>query len=120
MFYLLLVVPFLFCFLARFIAVVSFVLYMILAPFSPLIPPTRFAFCLYLFVYFCYCCLYLFCLLNQSRNKGEGWSTANLFKPPSNFIADRLKAALLFWFFSDFKCGVPLFIIILVVFKYKK
>ena len=29
------------------------------------------------------------------------------FKPPSNFIADRPKAALLFWFFSDFRCGVP-------------
>ena len=37
----------------------------------------------------------------------------------SNFIAGRPKAALLFWFFSDFRCGVPLFIIILVIYKYK-
>ena len=29
------------------------------------------------------------------------------------------KAALLFWFFGDFRCGVPLFIVILVMYKYK-
>ena len=28
-------------------------------------------------------------------------------------------AALLLWFFGDFRCGVPLFIDILVVYKYK-
>ena len=26
---------------------------------------------------------------------------------------------LLFWFFGDFRCGVPLFIVILVMYKYK-
>ena len=36
-----------------------------------------------------------------------------------NFIAGRPKAALLFWFFGDFRCGVPLFIVILVIYKYK-
>ena len=36
------------------------------------------------------------CLRNQGRTKGEGWSTANWLKPPSNFIAGRPKAALLF------------------------
>ena len=40
--------------------------------------------------------------------------------PHCNFIAGRPKAALLFWFFGDFRCGVPLFIVILVVYKYKK
>ena len=30
----------------------------------------------------------------------------------------RPKAALLFWFFGDFRCGVPLFIVILVIYKY--
>ena len=50
------------------------------------------------------------CLKNQGRTKGEGWS-----KPPSNFIAGRPKAALLFWFFGGFRCGVPLFIVILVI-----
>ena len=28
----------------------------------------------------------------------------------SNFIAGRPKAALLFWFFGDFRCGVLLFL----------
>ena len=55
--------------------------------------------------------------MNQGRTKGEDWSTANKVKSPSNFIADRLKAAPLFWFFSDFKFGVPLFIVILVIYK---
>ena len=37
---------------------------------------------------------------------GEGWSTTNKSKPPSNFIAGRPKAALLFWFHGGFRCGV--------------
>ena len=32
----------------------------------------------------------------------------NLVKAPSNFIAGRPKAALLFWFFCDFRCDWPL------------
>ena len=36
--------------------------------------------------------------------------------PPSNFTAGRPKAALLFWFFGGFRCGVPLFIVMLVVY----
>ena len=35
---------------------------------------------------------------------------------PSNFIAGRPKAALLFWFFGGFRCGVLLFINMLVVY----
>ena len=35
-----------------------------------------------------------------------------------NFIAGRPKAALLFWFFGDFRCGVSLFIVILVIYEY--
>ena len=45
------------------------------------------------------------CLRNQGRTKGEGWSTANQLKPPSNFYCWPSKAALLFWFFGDFRCG---------------
>ena len=37
---------------------------------------------------------------------------------PSNFIAGRPKAALLFWFFGDFRC-VLLSMVILVIYKYK-
>ena len=35
----------------------------------------------------------------------------------SNFIAGRSKTALLFWFFSGFRCGVWLFFVILVRYK---
>ena len=57
--------------------------------------------------------------MNQSRIKDEGWSTENKFKPPTNIIASRPKAALPFWFFGDFRCDVPLFIVILVIYEYK-
>ena len=39
--------------------------------------------------------------------------------PPCNFIAGRPTAALLCSFFGDFRCGAPLFIVILVIYKYK-
>ena len=54
------------------------------------------------------------CLVNL-QVKAE--SRARVGRPqPSNFIAGRPKAALLFWFFGGFRCGVPLFIVILVVY----
>ena len=31
-------------------------------------------------------------------------------------VSGRPKAALLFWFFGGFRCGVPLFIVMLVVY----
>ena len=34
----------------------------------------------------------------------------------SNFIAGRPKAALLFWFFGGFRCGVSFFIVMLVIY----
>ena len=43
-----------------------------------------------------------------------------LAQAPSNFIAaGRPKAALLFWFSGDFRCGVLLFIVIRVIYKYR-
>ena len=39
-------------------------------------------------------------------------SMNDLVQAPSNFIAGRPKAALLFWFLSDFRLGVPLFNVI--------
>ena len=53
------------------------------------------------------------------QNQGQGLVDRKLVEAPSNFIAGRPKAALLFWLFSDFRCGVPLFIVILVISKYK-
>ena len=46
---------------------------------------------------------------------GRGLVDRKLVEAPSNFIADRPKAALLLCFFGDFRCGVPLFIVILVI-----
>ena len=46
--------------------------------------------------------------MNEGRIKGEGWSTINKLKSPSNFIAGRPKAALLFWSF----------LVLVVVFRY--
>ena len=39
--------------------------------------------------------------------------------PPVMFIAGRPKAALLLWFFGDFRCGALLFVVIHVIYKYK-
>ena len=39
--------------------------------------------------------------------------------PPVIFIAGRPKAALLFWFFGDFRCGALLFMVIHVIYGYK-
>ena len=53
------------------------------------------------------------------QNQRRGLVDRKQVKDPCNFIAGRSKAALLFWFFGDFRCGVPLFIVILVIYKYK-
>ena len=37
----------------------------------------------------------------------------------NELIAGRPKAALLFWFFGDFRCGALLFMVIHVIYKYK-
>ena len=41
------------------------------------------------------------------------------WRPPVIFIAGRPKAALLFWFFGDFRCGALLIMVIRVIYKYK-
>ena len=61
----------------------------------------------------------VFSPVNQGRTKGEGWSTQTSSSPPVIFIAGRPKAALLFWFFGDFRCGALLFMVIHVLYKYK-
>ena len=50
------------------------------------------------------------------QNKGRGSVGHELVEaPPSNFIAGHPKVALLFWFFGDFRRGVLIFIVILVI-----
>ena len=50
------------------------------------------------------------------QNQGRGLVDCQLVQTPSNFFSGRAKAAFLFWLFSDFRCGVPLFIVILVLY----
>ena len=52
------------------------------------------------------------------QNQGRGLVDRKPVKAPSNFIAGRPIAALLFWLFGDFRSGVSLFIVILVIYKY--
>ena len=84
----------------------------------PSLPAARFAFRL---------CFIRFVLLfggvlsgKSKQNQGRGLVDRKLVQAPSNLIAGRPKAALLFWFFGDFRCGALLFMVILVIFKYKK
>ena len=85
--------------------------------------------CSFMYMFFCFV---FFLVLNCdavvviffSDEQSQKWTNANLLKPPPpsspcNFIAGRPKAALLFWFFGDFRCGVLFFMGILVIYKYK-
>ena len=59
-------------------------------------------------------------LFGEPKQKlGRGLVARKLVQAPSNFIAGPPKAALLFWFFGDFRCAAPLFNVILVIYKYK-
>ena len=49
------------------------------------------------------------------QNKGRGLVEKNV-EFPCKYIAGRPKAAFLFWFFSDFRCSVLLFIILLLIY----
>ena len=54
------------------------------------------------------------------QKKGRGLVDRKLVQAPSNFIAGCPKAALLFWFFGGFRCGVGLYFVILVRYKNRK
>ena len=53
------------------------------------------------------------------QSRVRGLVGRGLVEAPGNFIAGRPKAALLLWFFGDFRCGVLLFTVIIVIYKYK-
>ena len=97
-----------------------FVLYVIIALWPPALQYQLSAlhFVCVLFVLFL---LFIIDLSGEPKqNQGRGLFDRKLVQPFSNFIAGRLKAVLLFWFLDDFRSGVPLFIVILVIYKYKK
>ena len=54
------------------------------------------------------------------RSWGGGLVGRILVEAPSSFIAGHPKAALLFWFFGNFRCGVPLFVVVPVVYAFIK
>ena len=57
------------------------------------------------------------CNIEEPKQKYRLGTVSN--RLPSNFIAGRPKAGLLFCFFGDFRRGVLLFMVILVIYKCK-
>ena len=53
-------------------------------------------------------------VLSDEPRQNQGRAKGRVGRPQT--IAGRPKAALLFWFFGGFKCGVPLFFVILVIY----
>ena len=82
----------------------------------PSIPAARFAFRFIVLFFF-------FVVVVSGEPKTE--ARARVGRPqtsssfPVIFIAGLPKAALLFWFIGDFRCGALLFMVIYVIYKYK-
>ena len=86
----------------------------------PSIPAAHFAFRLfYSFFFFFFFCSWLLYLVNKTEERARVGRPQTSSSPPVIFIAGRPKAALLFWFFGDFRCGALLFMVIHVIYKYK-
>ena len=75
----------------------------------------RFAFRLYFVFVVCRC----FIWRTKTGLRARVGRPQTSSSPPVVFIAGRPKAALLFWFFGDFRCGALLFMVIHVIYKYK-
>ena len=80
--------------------------------------PSLFLVCV-LFVLFLF---FVVVLSGEPKQKqGRGLVGRKLVQAPQYFfIAGRPKAALLFWFFGDFRCGALLFMVIHVIYINKK
>ena len=78
---------------------------------------------LFVCVLFALFLLFVIVLFGEPKqNQGRGLVDRKLVQAPSpssNFIAGRPKASFLFLFFGDFRCGVLLFMVILVIYKYQ-
>ena len=97
----------------------SNVLYVMLALWPPVLQfqlPALLLVCV-LFVLFFIVCTCFVCLTIAETRARVGLPQASI-SPPIYLIAGRSKAALLFWFFDDLKCGALLFMVILVIYKY--
>ena len=61
-------------------------------------------------------------MLNKSAIVLGTEGSLSMVRNPSHQDQDqnsRPKAALLFWFFGDFRCAVSIFIVIIVIYKYR-
>ena len=109
-----------FIFLARFIVVVFVVSICLVCNFSivatcPSIQLPALLFVCVLFFVVCRC----FVWRTKAELRARVGRPQTSSSPPVIFIAGRPKAALLFWFFGDFRCGALLFMVIHVIYKYK-
>ena len=107
----------LFNILARFIVVVSICLVcnfsiVAICP-STQLPALLFVCVLFFVVYRC------FIWRTKAELRARVGRPQTSSSPPVIFIAGRPKAALLFWFFGDFRCGALLFMVIHVIYRYK-
>ena len=81
----------------------------------PSIPAARFAFRV------CFVCVVYICFIwrTKAELRARVGRPQTSSSPPVIFLAGRPKAALLFWFVGDFRCGALLFMVIHVIYKYK-
>ena len=95
----------------RILCILVNVLYVILALWPPVLQyqlPALLFVCFIRFVFF----LFVLVVSGKPKQK-QGPQTSS--SPPVIFIAGRPKAAVLFWFFGDFRCGALLFMVIHVI-----
>ena len=60
----------------------------------------------------------MFYLENKAELRARVGRPQTSSSPPVIFIAGRPKAALLLWFFGDFRCGALLFVVIHFIYIY--
>ena len=110
-------------FLARLIVVVSacLVCNSSIVATCPPIPAAHFAFrlCFIPFVFLVRSCCIWWTKAEARARVGRPQTSSSPPPPPVIFIAGRPKAALLLWFFGEFRCGALLFVVIHVIYKYK-
>ena len=53
------------------------------------------------------------------RSWGRKLVDRKVVEAPGGFVSGRPRAVLQFWFCNDFRCGVLLFMVIFVIYKYE-
>ena len=106
-------------FLARFIVVVPVVSICLVCNFSIVAtcPSIQLPALLFVCVLFVFVACRCFIWRPKAELRARVGRPQTSSSPPVIFIAGRPKAALLFWFFGDFRCGALLFMDIHVIYK---